>query len=399
MKKWQMVVMALILVLTFSVVVLDRWLHPYDLRRELAAARAAGIATTPAEFQRKIPPPEQDAAPIWGELVRLGTPGAPRPHTEVMRLVHAAASKPFAYFPHTWEVTELFPYFEVMREGARELTAESANLVAKGKVVEAVHNQALGYRIAHQGAADPVYIGYLVSLAIDRTTTAGMMDILAKSGPRPEVSAAVRKALTANPLQDNPEQALRGEVLAIFAVSNSIHSAADFMALDGTPASSTPALARIPFPQGLWRHFVVEPNQAAFLHFMVPLIHAGQEPPAARLAAVERVTQAVNATRVYNPWYSMSHMVEGMYASAYQKHHRELAARRVLLAATRVMDYRAARGRWPARLEDAMPNPPLDPFSGKPLRYRRAGGGFVVKSVAPATGPRPRQVAFHYPAP
>jgi hypothetical protein len=56
----------------------------------------------------------------------------------------------------------------------------------------------------------------------------------------------------------------------------------------------------------------------------------------------------------------------------------------IALAAER---YRLAHGRWPdslARLRPALlAEVPLDPFDGRPLRYRQRAGGIVVYSVGP----------------
>ncbi len=68
--------------------------------------------------------------------------------------------------------------------------------------------------------------------------------------------------------------------------------------------------------------------------------------------------------------------------------HRPKVARmrclRVLLAVER---YRLQTGAWPAKLEELTPGllkeVPLDPFDGKPLRYRRFSEGIIVYSVGP----------------
>jgi hypothetical protein len=51
-------------------------------------------------------------------------------------------------------------------------------------------------------------------------------------------------------------------------------------------------------------------------------------------------------------------------------------------AAMAVERYRVRNeGRWPKALEDAVGAAPLDPYDGKPLRYRRAKDGVVIYSV------------------
>src|SRR5260370_28078443 len=44
-------------------------------------------------------------------------------------------------------------------------------------------------------------------------------------------------------------------------------------------------------------------------------------------------------------------------------------------------------GDWPATIDaigpEILPNPPVDPFSGRPFRIARRGGRFVVYSIGP----------------
>jgi hypothetical protein len=64
--------------------------------------------------------------------------------------------------------------------------------------------------------------------------------------------------------------------------------------------------------------------------------------------------------------------------------HAQVRSLAVLVAVER---FRKANGRWPDRLDELTPRflaaVPLDPYDGKPLRYRRLGDGVVVYSVGP----------------
>src|SRR5207244_1431542 len=80
----------------------------------------------------------------------------------------------------------------------------------------------------------------------------------------------------------------------------------------------------------------------------------------------------------------------------------------VLSAAAALLVYKARHGAFPDRMEGALAELPLDPFAGRPLRYRREGEGFVVYSVGPTgnfdggrpDGEKPKdQAFFRYPAP
>jgi hypothetical protein len=87
---------------------------------------------------------------------------------------------------------------------------------------------------------------------------------------------------------------------------------------------------------------------------------------------------------------------------------RRRAGEDVVSAGAAVLAYRARHDVCPDRLEQAMPQPPLDPFSGQPLKYRREGDGFVVYSVGasgkfdggqPGRERYPREAYFRFPAP
>jgi hypothetical protein len=71
-----------------------------------------------------------------------------------------------------------------------------------------------------------------------------------------------------------------------------------------------------------------------------------------------------------------------------------VAARRLVLAAgAAVLAAKAQTGAFPA----ALPAPFTDPFTGKPLGYRREGTGFAVYSAGPAgtfDGGKPGDPAF-----
>src|SRR6185369_14676771 len=66
---------------------------------------------------------------------------------------------------------------------------------------------------------------------------------------------------------------------------------------------------------------------------------------------------------------------------------RKHAVVRSLATLIAVERYRQANGRWPDRLDELKPRylkeVPLDPYDGKPLRYRRLGDGVIVYSVGP----------------
>ncbi len=79
----------------------------------------------------------------------------------------------------------------------------------------------------------------------------------------------------------------------------------------------------------------------------------------------------------------------------------------VLAAGARVLAWKAAHGKFPNALQEAVTNVPLDPFDGKPIRYRKEGAGFVVYSAGESLKYDGRhsdkekyaESVFRYPAP
>ena len=62
MKRWQIVVLIVVLGIAGAGLAVFRFFMPYDLETELAAARAQGIPTSYKEMRRAPVPPAQDAA-------------------------------------------------------------------------------------------------------------------------------------------------------------------------------------------------------------------------------------------------------------------------------------------------------------------------------------------------
>jgi len=70
---------------------------------------------------------------------------------------------------------------------------------------------------------------------------------------------------------------------------------------------------------------------------------------------------------------------------AIQAHYKSLASTEALIAIAGILRFHKDKGIWPASLEELaaagyIRQVPMDPYSGKPLVYARAGGSFVLYS-------------------
>ena len=150
--------------------------YPHDL----AAAKAAGLPLSMAELEKPLPPASQNAALVYDRMTAvleahdikspddvindIATRQLPSEaqlttarkalsdRSDLIRLVHGAVSKPKCVFDKDWTMPDpseiTFPEYPTMRQAARLLEAQSEVQASEGKPLDAVKNQALGFRIA-----------------------------------------------------------------------------------------------------------------------------------------------------------------------------------------------------------------------------------------------------------
>lgn len=433
-KTWHYVVIGLLAVGFTGGILLNRWLRPYDLKTERTAARAAGLPLTVAEFHRVKPPPAEDAMPDWIALAKdletrplefpTGTTHRPtdadireargilRDNAALVARIHQAAAKPHAYFEHEFTPQEMLGYLGPMRSVAKALGWESEVLARDGKEAEAVRVCELTLNLGDQVSEDPTMIGMLVSLAISNIGLQSTADLLRTTGPNAPVAAMVEQALRRHPPKASVAYVLQGETVYLVNFMQIMQMSA------GNPLAAVHALSggsgpAPPAPTGgikaaaspLVRHFFVDPSEATSLHWMVRQVEAARQPDAVRLAAIQRVANDFNrAARSKSPAYLLASTTISLHPNAELNIVRNRSRYAVTLAAAQMMAYRSATGNWPVSLADLKPEPPADPFGGKPLGYRQEGKGFVVYSVGESGAfaakpgqPEKGEYLFRYP--
>ena len=411
---------------------------PANLVREQAAARAAGIPLTASQLQQSLPPASLNAAPLYVKLTKLlhdrpmhlpkyavgmdafhsYTPAqiavvrkilAARP--DVMMLVHQAADRPQCVFVRDWSqgIDLKFPEYQTVRESSRLLKTESYLLARAGQYPQAVANQARGFRVAEHAASDHVLIAYLVGVACEANTLSGMQSLLTLAGPNAVVDNDVQAKVIAEYSSLSLRDAMAGEAGFNCTPFAPMHRHEG----DGVEA----ALEAAGFGEGDMQkvqvsdverqnlHALIDAWEADYLTRMRPAVVASDQPPAVRRAAFalmeEQVTQDSNSSD------GSVHVFSDILLPAHGKidqHDTRIHAREaVTLAAAALLSAKATVGTYPDNLLPGI----TDPFSGKPLQYRREGAGFVVYSVGPTghfDGGRPGQKMpggeslFRYPA-
>lgn len=409
---------------------------------DLARAKEAGIAVSVAEFAKPDPPADRNAATYYDQLARslgkqplvgrdtviafLAGPVHPtqsevqlgglaltdRP--DLVKLAHQAATSPDCYFEKDWKQPNpalvSYPEMVALDEASHILTAESLVIAAQGRPLDAVRNQALGFRIADQAATEPTLTGYFLATGVANTTVIGLQKILYAAGDDPKVARAAERAIAQGFRPPSLARALSGESAFQQSTIRYLRQAgfSQIAYVPGEPHGSEnmipPTLRQAGSPG--WKTFL-DANGAFEIEEMIPLVtSADRSYPEAKQAMEE-----ANRELAANP-NDLAHFFADFQVPASV----QLPDQRAKLAATAyvtqagaaVLAWRDQHGEYPLSLSLAMARVPIDPYSGKPLGYRREGKGFVVYSVgpwgtfnggSPAQAPSQLDTAFRYPLP
>ncbi len=400
--------------------------------QDLSAAKRAGIPTTPKELQAPLPPPNQNAAPLYTKLTKIleakplskddkiieysGQRGVLSPEqferlrralksrSDVVSLVHQAVARPQCIFVRDWTTPQWTPTFEhiEMRFAARLIAAESRLMTYDNKILEAIRNQALGFQVARHISAESQQVGCMEANSLDSIALSGFQRMLCLSGGDAKVAEAVQATVQ----RDYQPHSLRN-ALKLMAGCDIVML--DFFHKKGSrkgkeeyrhtfmPDNKQPSLED-------WSAFIYA-NSRVLLRCAYSLIAAADLPywqsaPVFQLAHT-KLEKDSNPKLMFAQTSNLSTFHDDQLRT------RMKATAEVTRAGAFLLAWKAKHGAFPEKLDGASMPKFVDPFDGKPLRYRREGAGFVVYSVGATgkfTGGPPDQKAgnetrFRYPAP
>ncbi len=415
--------------------------------REWAAVQRDGLPVDPDELQRPSPPPDQDAAPDYVRLTALlkakpipddardalyAVVGSREPSAaevsvlrrllaerrDIVDLIRQATGKPQCVFQRKWSLgpMTLTPEYAYMRSAARLIRAESFLLARDGRCEEAIREQLRGFRLAEHAGSDPSIISHLVGIAIDHLALGGVEDILRRAGPNVTLDDSVARLIEQQAAHLDARWAYASEMASLVVTMQMIRKdspeklwqlQADMSTLLATLSNTgNPPPAPRQTLNADDRRFVSElldASEASVVRDLHRLAANTSRPPWERIAADSQVeAQAEGAS---NPVTIVRSVLMPVYQGIAANDARMAARREVLMAAAKLLAWKARHESYPARLEDAA-GKTIDPFTGKPLQYRREGGGFVVYSAGQSghfDGGRPGQrvspdkACFRYP--
>jgi tetratricopeptide (TPR) repeat protein len=396
LRAWHWV--ALVVVLLVGLVAVLVLVHRNQLDRRLAALRAAGYPTSFAElaeynrlpegapnaaeiyeraFAAFVPPVDDVNTPRLGQAV-LPERGAPLPEAmskaiaeclaanrECLSLLHEAAGIKDCRYDWDYAGSAL-PGLADFRKCAQLLQLAALAEAEQGHTDAAITCIKDGLRLSDSLRREPMLINYLVRIA------AGAVAL-----------SSLERALNVTPFTDGQLQELSGILaeragqfdLAEAIITErclSIEYARDPSRAGGLGAGGT--VLRLPGVRGMGLVDILD--------------HMGSCVEAARLPLTERVARFREIGAELNQLSFLHVTVKVLAPSLVRvteldlRFHAHLDLARTALALER---YRLATGTIPDRLEQLVPQyleqVPIDPFDGRPLRYRRTNPGYVLYSI------------------
>jgi len=412
-----------------------------SLAEELKLLKAEGLPTKPEDLQAPLPPSEQNAAPLYRQLVALlkakptigddkiatdysGRAGltvaearqiraAFQHRADIGRLIHRAVSRPVCVFDRQWALGAQmqFPEFRLLRTCARWLSAESALELYDGKPEAAIKTMALGFTLARHCAQDPMLIGYLVTIALDTITLHGMERILYVAGKQPNTPRDVRLAIESGWRPRSLAHGMRGEVIVPLIHIEQMRKGnpdtwGKFRKEDEMEAGIGPLPLLSPADRADWNGFI-DRSEVVTLQALDRIIVAADKPYPDANRLIMRTVANVQSKEA-DAAYTLARIVFPVYSNSADTRARAISNPGVVEVAASVLEWRAHHGTYPERLSEAMLHVPADAFEGQPLRYRIEGKGFVVYSIGstgkftggdPGTKPDAKETLTRYPMP
>lgn len=302
-----------------------------------------------------------------------------------LALLREAAAVPYCSFDRDWSIDTSpldmrMPELHPLRHGATLLAYDALARATRKDARGAIDNVAAIFAVARH-VHYPLLLDVLVASAIERTGANALEDVLAL-GPIEPADLARLKIGTDDSFRDRLRRTFGMEEawgLAAFAlIATGRGRSSDELRQATMLDDFGEALLASP----VYRVFFLEDDLATYRrHMRTMREHAGRA-PAAMLDGFAEHDRQLRATRgggiLAGLLIPAAHRVA--FAALDADARRALARTAVAASA-----YRAKHGRPPEKVGDLVPDflpeTPLDPFDGRPLRLRKADDGLVIYSL------------------
>jgi hypothetical protein len=228
---------------------------------------------------------------------------------------------------------------------------------------------------------EPFIISQLIRIAGIGVAAGAIERSLALGEPPPEEMASLQKLLAQEEAHPTLLVALRGERAIQHRLFNGLKDGSiDLDEISGGTSGGGLMKAL----GGLTQKSMARREHPEILEMMNRAIDVARLPEHEQPAADKALDEELRKLPRNLVLVRLLMPAQSKFSAATHRKTAMLCGLRALLALER---YRRDKGTWPAKLDDLTPKllktVPLDPYDGKPLRYRRVKDGVIVYSVGP----------------
>lgn len=411
MRKWCWLVSAVtvLLLLSWATHKFRQTSPMRQLEQELQRLRQAGEPTTFAELLPTVPP-HQDGTPLYRHAIKQldAVMSQLKQQTSLQAKLQVAQPalqtlRQALNFPHmrltNWNVENpmdiVFPHFPKFREFARLLFAEGEWRKQKGDIDDAIESHMTALKLVRRISSEPSFIGFLVQGDIYATTFSGLKQVLYNADASLQTYQALMNELQAWEIDRDFVRALQaGRVLSI--------ATCEWLQKKGSrrklhDISTGPLEVNL----AVWmegRSNLIARNALRVLKYFEALITVARKGAPYDWKTIKQMKERwereidqpswrVKLIRVELFWHenSIASYITPHPLFSFQDAASSHAMQRLAQTAVALRLYRHGHGRYPETLQELvpkyLPRVPIDPFDGKPLRYKRLQRGFKVWSV------------------
>jgi hypothetical protein len=282
----------------------------------------------------------------------------------------------------------LLPHLTGIKRGMQ--TAEMAAILdaENNDEKQAADDVLLSVGLVRSLKAEPVLISQLVHAAGVALSMVGLEQVLNRTHLSPESLSELSKAFQNMEQYDAQGEGFMRAVAGERAIHLEILKNPDQLVqyLNTSFASGLPDEQRSRMVQEVNQPRSLKAEQDYFETTFQQLLSAHQETFPNRLKTDELIRQRAAKATSQGLLFNSSYW--GGFVGAFSREASCLANLRLALTAVALEQFRAAHAnQYPAALSELTPNylaaTPVDPFDGKPLRYRKQGAGYLVYSIGP----------------
>jgi hypothetical protein len=372
-----------------------------NLSAKVAAARKAGFPFEGKSLEMKPPfPNAKNAAPYYEQAISQyrGLSSRQAAETALGKPIEALDEKDravlgafvadmgpaldymwqgsqadYCYFPKDWDkgAAVLFPEYSSLKQIARTLAVRAQAAVGKGDLPSALEDFATVRTLARHLAEQPTLIALLVSIAVDAIRARSLEVLFPLALKRESDSMWIRECIEAMPEKFDLTGAIKTEAFFMYWLTRDgvdLRREMGFKTDDGF-RPEVDLLQRSAFVRRAVRITVLD--------LYTPVIRDYKPSDDERIvldALDQRALEIQEGNRM--AWPTLSTFLP-VFRGLAESLDRARFRRRSLLAALDVLDHRRKTGAWPSEL----PAGYIDPYDGKPLRYKIDGDGFRIWSV------------------